>query len=348
MHMAAPKRPTVTFIDQKEPVEEYGRALYAVARSIIRAHLDSLSEVDLADLNTEIGKVTLRQLAKIVRLERDKGGRGDGFEWAVHEAILGKEARVTEPISHALFKASQYIKKDIEPTSLLFGQERARYLGFTEAIVTDAGADALLIPGLRGRPFKFGPHVATAARGQQAELFLPDRVKKIWKTDLFIAGVDSNRHFATTVKSNIAALEGGRGLRLAIVPESPGGNPAGVRFDADKQLWIVSLADPNGFMGLFDDAYRAVARAIATMGKHDKGPYYATKPSAKGVRLQEQLEKFESAAVVEVEGALNEAAQQNLISTEQRLVSVNPPDWLHIKQLAPKIIAPKPSFAKLD
>lgn len=346
--MADAQRPTVTFIDQKEPIEEYGRALYAVGRSILRAHLDSLSSDDLTDLNCEIGDVTLRQLAKIVRLGRDKGGRGDGFEWAVHEAILGKEGRVTEPISHALSKASQYNKKDIEPTSLLFGQERARYLGFTEAVVTDAGEDALLIPGLRGRPFKFGPHVATAAQGQQAEENLPDRVKKIWKTDLFISGIDSNRHFATTVKSNIAALEGGRGLRLAVVPESPGGNPAGVRFDQEKQLWIVSLADPNGFMGLFDDGYRAVARAIATMGKHEKDPYYATKPSAKGVRLQEQLEKFASVKVLEVEGALNEAAQQNLTSTENRLVSVNPPDWLHIKQLAPKIIAPKPSFVKLD
>ncbi len=79
----------VTFIEQDAPIDEYGRALYAVARSIVRALLDSLSEEDLTDLNSPIGNVTMRQLAKVVRLDRDRGMRGDGFEWAVHEAIIG-------------------------------------------------------------------------------------------------------------------------------------------------------------------------------------------------------------------------------------------------------------------
>ncbi len=49
----------------------------------------------------------MRQLAKIVRLERDKGMRGDGFEWAVHEAIAGGEPKVVIPMHHALRKASR-------------------------------------------------------------------------------------------------------------------------------------------------------------------------------------------------------------------------------------------------
>ena len=265
-------RPRVTFIDQAAPVGEYGRALYAVARSIIRALLDSLSEIDLSDLNTPIGHVTMRQLAKLARIDRDKGMRGDGFEWAVHEALLGKEPTVINPVSEALHKCSQYIQKDVEPTSLMFGQERARYLGFVDATVDEAGKDALLIPGRRGRPFNFGPSVSIAARGQSAESELPERVKKIWKTDLFISGVSSNRHFATTVKSNVDALEGGEGLRLAIVPEHAGRSPSGVRYDGNRGLWVVSLADPDGFMGLFDDAYRAVGRAICTMGRHTPPP----------------------------------------------------------------------------
>ncbi len=177
-------KPAVTFIDQTAPVEEYGRALYAVARSIVRALLDALSDQDLADLNTPVGDVTMRQLSKLARIDRDKGMRGDGFEWAVHEALTGKEPRVIAPVSEALYRCSQYNKKDIEPTSILFGQERARYLGFLDAVVDGAGTDAVLIPGERGRPFAFANSVATAARGQSAELILPDRVKKIWKTDL--------------------------------------------------------------------------------------------------------------------------------------------------------------------
>lgn len=68
----------ITFIGQKQPVDEYGRALYAVARSIIRAQLDQLSQDDLTDLNCDRTDVSMRQLAKFARLDRDKGMRGDG------------------------------------------------------------------------------------------------------------------------------------------------------------------------------------------------------------------------------------------------------------------------------
>src|SRR5712691_12340067 len=92
----------VAFLAQKQPVDERGRAMYAVARSIVRAQLDQLTQEDLEDLNRDRQDVTLRQLAKLARLDRDKGMRGDGFEWAVHEAVLGKEPTVVEPVSEAI------------------------------------------------------------------------------------------------------------------------------------------------------------------------------------------------------------------------------------------------------
>lgn len=339
--------PQVTFLEQNAPIDEYGRALYAVARSIIRALLDSLSAEDLADLNTEIRNVRMRQLAKVVRLERDKGMRGDGFEWAVHEAIAGSEPKVVEPIHAALRKASSFVK-DAAPRSLLFGHERARYLGFLDAVVEEAGNDAFLLPEGSGRPFRFGPWVQLAARGQAAETELNERIRQIWKTDLFLSAEGDTRHFAATVKSNVVQLEGGRGLRVGIVPESTQyANPAGVKYDRSKGLWVVSLADPNGFMGLFNDAYHAVARSMCTLGKQPTPPYY-TKPSAKAQKVQEQIEKYPEATVLDIEGALNDAAQQSLIVESHRLVSVNAPDWLHIKQQAPKVFSPKPKFHKID
>ncbi len=86
---------------------------------------------------------------------------------------------------------------------------------------------------------------------------------------------------------------------------------------------------------------------FARSGKQHKPAYY-TKPSAKGQRLQEQLERYPSAKVVDIEGALNEAAQQDLVSAQTKLVAVDAPPWLHIKQMAPKLVAPKPKFVKLD
>jgi hypothetical protein len=339
---------TITFIEQNAPIDEYGRALYAVSRSIIRALIDSLSSEDLADLNTPLADIKMRQLAKVVRMERDKGMRGDGFEWAVHEAILGKESSVIQPISNALKRASKYVK-DTEPTSLMFGQERAKYLGFLEAVVDEAGTDAYLLPQGKGKPFNFGPWVSIAAQGYLAEDRLNERIKKIWKTDIFLSAVDDQRYFAATIKSNFAQLEGGQGLRIGIVPESTDKqNKPGVTFNKQHSLWVVTLADPNGFMGLFNDAYHAVARAIHTMGKQQVQLLHFFKPSAKAQKIQEQLEKYPNAKVIDIENALNEAAQQDLVASTQKLVSVNAPDWLHIKMMAPKIISPKPKFIKLD
>lgn len=338
------KTPRITFIQQNAPVDEYGRGVYAVARSIVRAHIDSLTTEDLSDLNTPLEDVTMRQLAKVARIERDKGLRGDGFEWAVHEAIMGQEPRVIEPVYHAMKRASPKIR-DAAPKSILFGAERARYLGFIQAVLTDAGKDSYLLPEGSGRPFRFGPWVRRAAYGAIAEDFLPSRIKHIWKSDLFVSVDNDHRHLALTIKSNPLLVEAGRGLRIAIVPEGPHHN-SGVVFDQSKGLWIVRLDDPNGFMGLFNDAYNAVARAICTMGKQTP-PAYFTKPSAKAQKIQHQLEKFATARAKDVEDALNDAAQQDLVSTDVRLVGVNAPPWLHIKELGPKIIAPKPIFSRL-
>jgi hypothetical protein len=160
----AEPKPEVTFLEQNAPIDEYGRALYAVCRSVLRALIDSLSSEDLTDLNTPIDDVTIRQLAEVVRLERDKGMRGDGFEWAVHEPILGPEPKVIEPVHQALHRASVKVR-DATQMSVMFRYERAKYLGFLHAVIDEAGTDAYLLPEGRGRPFSFGPWVSVAAQG---------------------------------------------------------------------------------------------------------------------------------------------------------------------------------------
>jgi hypothetical protein len=337
----------ITFIEQNAPVDERGRALYAVSRSIFRALIDSISAEDLADINTALDQVRMRQFAKIARIERDKGMRGDGFEWAVHEAIMGGEPTVAEPVHAAMRRASNKIIKDAAPSSILFGQERSRFLGFMDAVVDDAGTDAALLPQGSGRPFKFGPWVSVAAQGHTAEGKLNERIKKIWKTDLFLSTDVDSKHLAATIKSNFAQLEGGAGLRIGIVPESTHkGNTAGVRYDAKSGLWVATLQDPDGFMGLYNDAYHAVARAILRLGKQIEPPYFI-KPTPMAQRIQDQIEKYPDALISDIEDALNEAAQQDLVISSHKLLSVNAPDWLHVKQLAPIIISPKPKFTRL-
>lgn len=333
----------VTFLAQAAPVDEYGRALYAVARSILRALLDQVTHDDLEDLQIDRAQVTLRQLAKLARLERDKGMRGDGFEWAVHEAIIGGEPRVADRVSELLERVSRNLSAG-GPASVLFGHERAKFLGFLDAVIETAGQQSVLLPDGRGHPYDFGPWVSVAARGKAAEDQLRDRIKQIWKTDLFLTDKVGQKYVAATIKSNHLQLEGGRGLRIGIVPEAKDYKP-GIRWNGS--LWVLALPDPDGFMGLFNDAYAAVAQAICTLGKHDRPPYFL-KPSAKAQRVQAQLEKYPTAKVSDIEGALNEAAQHNLIDVKHQLVSVSPPPWLHMSEQPTPIIAPMPVFEKLD
>jgi len=335
----------VTFLNQAEPVDEYGRALYAVSRSVLRAHFDELSTADLEDLNCDRGDVTFRQLSKVARLHRDKGARGDGFEWAVHEAIVGGEPRVADLVGEALRRLSPKSFADLQtPASLMFGHERARHLGFTEAVVNNASGDAVLLPDGSGRPFAFGSWVPIAARGFAGEPELRERIKKVWKTDLFLSGADKKRFAAATIKSNWHHLEDGNGLRVAIVPQAVDLNPGYRRW---KSLHLIALPDPDGFMGLFNDAYEAVAEAILTVGRHDRAPYFY-KPSAKAQKIQKQLERYEKVKVFDILDALNEAAQQNLITVDKKLLSVEAPDWLVIKEKRTPVVAPRPSFVKLD
>lgn len=286
----------ISFLRQTAPVDERGRAMYAVTRSIVRALVDQLTIEDLTDLNTDRADVTLRQLAKASRLQRDKGMRGDGFEWAVHEAIQGEESSVLEPVMDAMKRASpRGFKNSSTPRSLLFGYERAKYLGFLDAIVAEAAEEAVILPDTQGRPPTFGNWVPIAAQGEPAEARLGARLRKVWKTDLFLSDENRHRHVAATIKSNAEQLEAGPGLRVGIVPEMYG-LPQGVTFQRNKArtdgLWVVSLADPHGFMGVSNDAYGSVAEAIATLGKHDRGGKYWATPTPMGRRIQAQLEGY--------------------------------------------------------
>jgi hypothetical protein len=334
----------VTFLAQDQPLDEYGRALYAVTRSIIRAQLDQLGRDDLEDLNADREDVTLRQLAKLARLDRDKGMRGDGFEWAVHEAIVGGEPRVLEIVSRLLGGISQHAFKDeASPVSLLFGHERSRYLGFLDAVIENAGDEAKLLPDGRGHPFAFDKWVTLAAEGVRAEPALRSRIKQVWKTDLFLSTTADPRWVAATVKSNWTQLEAGRGLRVGIVPEATD-LPVGPKLH--KGLHLAVMPDPNGFMGVFNDAYAAIASAVDTLGRHNR-PHYYLKPSATAQRITEQLESYATVKVSDICEALNEAAQQDLLHVDTKLVSVEAPTWLRINEQRTPVIAPRPKFEKL-
>ncbi len=341
----------VSFVTQRAPIDARGRALYAVTRSILRALIDQLSISTLTALNTPAAEVKLRQLAIVSRLQRDKGMRGDGLEWAVHEAIAGSEPSVVEPLLEAMQKASPRSFRDVtSPTSLLFGQERAKYNGFLDAAVSSASEGAVLLPDGRGHPPTFENWVPIAAQGESAEPLLGPRLRKVWQTDLFVSDENRHRHLAVTIKSNVRLLTGGPGLRIGVVPVHSRFAPGVRRVETKKgdPLWVVSLADRDGFMDLYDDAYAAVANSIMTLGQHDHEKYWA-QPTAAARQIEEQLIKYGDELVSDIVEALDEQAQQDLVDVDTHLVSVSAPEWLSLGMPSNATrLGPKPSFKPLD
>ena len=101
-------------------------------------------------------------------------------------------------------------------------------------------------------------------------------------------------------------------------------------------------------MGIYNDAYGAVAEAITTLGQHEHTKYWA-KPGPMAQQIQEQLVEYADVRVYEIADALNDAAQQDLTDVDTHLISVDAPDWLTLGGPDPTAtaLAPKPSFIKL-
>lgn len=71
--------PSITFIEQATPVDQYGHALSAVARSAPRALLDSISSEDLGDrLRSRSAAATIASGGLAIRERQELGPRDPG------------------------------------------------------------------------------------------------------------------------------------------------------------------------------------------------------------------------------------------------------------------------------
>ncbi len=159
----------------------------------------------------------MRQLSHYVRLERDKG---NAKRWVrmvcTHEAVAeasGASLRSCRTRWQGSRRSSRLCQGLVTPLWL-----RARDL---TAVVQGAGEQAVLPSDSARLPFGFrSDWLKYVARGWRAEPLLSLRIKKVWKTHVVLSDEHARRYAAATVKSNYKQLEGGAGLRVAIVPSA--------------------------------------------------------------------------------------------------------------------------------
>lgn len=185
---------------QRNPVADEVSAVTAVVRPILQGLLYALK----ADVVAEIGGYEDIKLKLLPRLYRP-GDRDCGicFEYAVHDALNREEPTVLERINDAVGHYCNVPGQ--QPGSLLFGLEKSGALNLINTVKERLTDESRLLAGNRGQPAKLKRHIdsiAAAFRRREARDALPWSISGLWKADLFVGYMDTDRWVATTVKIN--------------------------------------------------------------------------------------------------------------------------------------------------
>jgi hypothetical protein len=293
---------------QKSPVEDPVGAKYAMLAPVLEATLHSL-KLDRIERLGGLEKVTVYDLARERR--EGSGDAGICFEYAVHQAIA-QRSELIHPLACEVLE--EFCKIPGTAQSIFFGPEKNGRIPVLETAQDALTDDAVLYTGEPGRPPKLKQHLPTivkAFHNQQERWKLPWSIDGVWKADLFLGVVRSQKWVATTVKINERHLESGLGLRLGIYPQREARDRP--RLDYGLNLIRLPLPYDQAFMELF---YRSFHLARAFLLSDAKVPPPAELYAAEDRYVADWLMQRRELPVLEVIKALRKLSQPGLLVTD--------------------------------
>ena len=297
--------------NQLNAVAEEVSALIAVVRPILQGLLMALK----SEVVAQAGGVQNVPLFMLPRLYRPGDGDcGICFEYAVHDAITRNDPTVLERVSESMRRHCNVPGN--RPASILFGAEKSgslQLIATAAEILTD---NSRLLTGAQAQPPKLKPYLnqlAAAFRRPTTRAALPWSISGLWKADLFLGNLDSDRWVGTTVKINRAHLEAARGLRIGIVPAAHGRDDR-VQFDEAKNLVICPLPYDGEFMELFYHAWGIVQQFMAADAQV---PREVALPAPTHRVVASILAARRNFPVLDVIEALRPLAQPELLQTDE-------------------------------
>jgi len=303
--------------NQLNPVADEVSALTAVVRPILEGTLYSIKR-EIADDLGGFEKITLALLARVYR--PGDGDCGICFEYAIHDALNRNEQSVLDRVDTAL--SAHCNVPGHSTASILFGLEKngaLKIIDDAKARLTDESA---LLYGTRGRPAKLKAYIeymAAMFRRPAALPFLPYSISGLWKADLFLGHIDSDRWVGTTVKINPSQMTGAKGLRIGIVPSKQGRSDRIYR-DDQKNLVVCPIPHDAAFMEVFYQAWGIVQQFIAADANL---PNEVALPRPAERQVARYLEDRRNFAVLHVIEALLPLSQPKLLRTELRSVATS-------------------------
>jgi hypothetical protein len=321
--------------NQRAPIADDVSALNAIVRPILLGLLNSLNQ-EVANKAGGRDKIDLQMLGRL-RLKGD-GDCGICFEYAVHDAVKNRNGTVLDRVSEAL-RLCKVPGNKYE--SILFGVEKngaQQIIATAESILTD---DSRLLTGKQSQPPKLKKYLSTLAaafRRPTTRASLPTSINGLWKADLFLGCVDSDRWIGTTVKINPRALDRANGLRVGIVPSSEGKSDA-IRKDDGKNLIVCPLPYDGSFMEAFYYSWNIVQQFLAADARL---PREVALPNTAHRQIARWLEERRNFPVIDVVEAMKPIAQPELLATDQTEVSLIVPSQAESK--TESIISPVPQM----
>lgn len=290
-------------------------ALTAVIRPILTGVLYALK----ADVVSEAGGFDNIKLKMVPRLYRPGDGDvGICFEYAVHEALNQGDARVMERVEDALKLCNIRHPK---PASILFGVEKTgsiQLIDTAKGILTD---DSRTLSGNQGQP-PFLRHrlntIAAAFRRPNTRNALPWSMRGLWKADLFLGSIQSQRWVGASVKINPSQLESAAGLRVGIVPTKQGKSDR-VKIDHGRGLVICPLHHDADFMQTFYEGWRVVQAFVAADAQVPKEVLLPRPVDREICRMLTERREFPAVDVIE---ALKTFSQPELLITDRETVAL--------------------------
>ncbi len=306
--MSQPEQLQLRLEFQENPVVDEVSAVTAIVRPILTGILYSLKD----QVVKEAGGHDHVKLFMLPRLRRPGDGDiGICFEYAVHEAIRQRNPLISERIHDAMTQCNLF---GHVMASILFGAEKSGAVNLIQTASELLTDDSVLLYGTKGRPVKLRGHiwnVAVAFRRPTVRNLLPQSISGLWKADLFTGNSDTDKWIGTTLKINRAQLEGGRGLRLGIIPANEGESDAIIK-DDNKNLVICPLPYDRSFMQAFYQAWEVVVQFLAADAQIPKEVSLPRPPSRQVARYLEDRRNF---PVKDVIAALDPLAQSHLLRT---------------------------------
>jgi len=320
---------------QKNPVADEVGALVAVTGPVIAGVLQSVP-VEVTNTFGERDRLPLKMLGRL--REEGDGDCGIAFEYAIHDAVLSRDASIAERIADALDKC-QILRGD--PTSILFATEKsgAQQLISTEpSLITDSSP---MLLGEGGRLVGLREHlsaIGAAFRLPGALLNLAQSIRGLWKTDLFLGSAELDRWVAASVDTGLSQLNAAKSPHIAIIPSIKGRSDA-VRRDEQKNLVICPVPRDGSFVQIFYAGWRIVQALCAGDFKMPGDGDIPNPLHREVARIYVERREF---PIVDVVEAIRKFAQPELLTTSTETVP-NVPFATTAAAATSTIISPIPS-----